>query len=283
MEKKLDLSDQSLIREKFSKLNLQLSEYSFANLYLFRDLHRYRLMTIAEEIFIRGITRDGSEFLMLTSHPKDILPKTLLEASGRADFFYPIHDSWLPFLEERLLQKSFLEEDSDYLFLAEKLATYPGRQLSKKRNLVKQLFRDHEVIGQGLSPPLLAEAKSVLDNWKEDRAQDLDHTDYEACKESLLLFSELQLHGRIIYVDNEPSGFVIGEWLTADCYVAHFAKARHDTKGLYQYLFQDLGQQFAERKGWINIEQDLGVPELHQSKQSYLPDRLLKKWRVKIE
>jgi uncharacterized protein len=48
----LHLIHQSLLQERFKSLALKLTEYSFANLYLFRRLHHYEVIQIDEEVFI---------------------------------------------------------------------------------------------------------------------------------------------------------------------------------------------------------------------------------------
>jgi hypothetical protein len=274
----LSLSHQSLVKNQFSRLSLQLSEYSFANLFLFRELHHYEVLTIKEEVFIRGLTRDKTSFIMPTSHPQDIPRAVLLEVLDQAEMLFPIPDLWLPYLKAFPLHLSFKEEDSDYIFSTTKFATYSGRHLSKKRNLVKQLLSSHNILVQDIPASNLADAEIVLETWRQEHEVELQETDYLACQEAIHLFQKLNLHGHLIYVDSIPSGFLIGEWMTRECYVVHFDKAKR-INGLYQYLFQELAQSLKETAAWINIEQDLGLPALRQAKQSYLPDLLLRKWR----
>jgi uncharacterized protein len=278
----LNLSHQSLLENKFHQLNLELSEYSFANLYLFRDLHRYQVMKRDEEIFIKGITRDGMAFIMPTSDPSK-LPSTLLQSVlSEAEFLFPIPERWLFSLEKRLSQASFKEEESDYLFSITKLAYFPGRHLSKKRNLVKQLLNTHQVKSENFSDQL-DDAQGILEDWQKEHGENLLETDYQACKEAIHDFSKLHLHGRMVYVDLHSAGFTIGEWISDRCYVVHFSKAKRAIKGLYQYLYQDLAQSIEGTCLWINLEQDLGISALRDSKHSYLPDKLLRKWRVQLQ
>jgi hypothetical protein len=277
----LNLSHQNLLEQRFRLLDLPISEYSFANLYLFRHIHEYQVLKYREEVFIKGKTRDQVSFIMLTSHPSKLSSQLLRTVVEEAEVLFPIPESWLPFFEKILLQSSFNEADSDYLYMTSKLAHFPGRYLHKKRNLVGQLLHEHDVRGEDLSSHL-NEAEQILEFWKEEYGDDFAETDYFACQEAIQLFQSLHLHGRIIYVDQRPAGFTIGEWTSKDCYTVHFSKADRKTKGLYQYAYQDLGQLIEETTAWINLEQDLGIPALRNSKHSYLPDQLLHKWRVQL-
>ncbi len=277
----LHLSHQSLLQERLRRLNVLFSNYSFANLYLFRDIHRYQVLIWEDEIFIQGLTRDHQSFIMLTQPPHPNTWDKLKQALTYDSVLFPVPENWLPAFDKILLQVSFKEADSDYLFHTNKLAHYPGRHLSKKRNLVKQLLTHHHVRSIPFSSEYLADAQLVLDQWQQTQELKLGETDYASCLEGLHLFHQLELHGRLTYVDDQPAGLMIGEWSTPECYVVHFGKAL-SIKGLYQYLYQDLGQALLNTCQWINLEEDLGLISLKDAKHSYLPDALLHKWRVQV-
>jgi hypothetical protein len=277
----LSLAHQHLLEPKFQQLNLPLSEYSFANLYLFRQLHQYQVIQLNGETFIQGLTRDKVPFIMLTS-PPSLIPSPLLErALSRAQILFPVPEDWLRLLDKWLVQASFKEEDSDYLYTTTKLAHYPGRHLSSKRNLVKQLLTHHEVRSENVVQQL-RDAQEILENWLAEHSEMNHQADYSSCLEALEHFDRLHLHGQIVYVNQKPAGFVIGEWLGKDDYAVHFSKASRSIKGLYQYLFQKLAQSLEGTYSWINLEQDLGIPSIRYSKLSYQPDLLVKKWRVQL-
>lgn len=274
----LNFSHQLILEPKLRRLNLPISEFSFANLYLFRKIHHYEVLQLYNEIFVKGITRDQVPFIMPTSRPIEIHDHTLQQVLSFSQILFPIPDSWLNSLEKRLIQASFKEEDSDYLFTLLKLATYPGRHLDGKRNQVKQLLNHHEIRKEELSQHT-RDAQQILDQWQNER-EDSTETDYFSCQEALQLLDRLHLHGFIVYANQQPAGFVIGEWSSNNYFTVHFSKAIRSIKGIYQYLFQELGESLEGTCSWINLEQDLGISAIRQSKLSYQPDILVKKWRV---
>lgn len=278
----LNISHRELLEERFKKIQPVLSEYSFANLYLFRHLHDYRVITFKKEVYIQGKTRDNVIFLMPTTSPTDASIELLKEVATQAQILFPIQESWLTTYMKFFLNVSFSEADSDYIFSINKLAHYPGRHLSKKRNLVKQLFNTHEVKTEDISEKL-DDANEILEQWRLEHNENFTQTDYASCLEALKLFIELHLHGRIIYVDQKPAGFIMGQWISTDCYTAHFSKATRTIKGIYQYLYQHLALSIEGSCSWINLEQDLGVPAIHDAKHSYLPDKLERKWRIQLK
>jgi uncharacterized protein len=277
----LNFSYQNLLGNKFQQLNLFLSEYSFAGLYLFRHLHHYEVFEIDGEVFIKGITRDNTSYIMLTSHPERISNRLLQEALAYAEVIFPIPEQWLTAFHHSLLQMSFKEEDSDYLYKTQRLATYTGRHLDGKRNQVKQLLTHYEVKTEKISQQM-DDLQQILDHWQTEHDEDFNETDYFSCQEAIHNFHRLHLDGQVTYVDQHPSGFTIGEWLSKDCYIVHFSKALHSIRGLYQYLIQHLAQSVEGSCSWMNLEQDLGIEALRYSKLSYHPELLIKKWRIQL-
>lgn len=278
----LSLKHQAILEDKFKKLHIDISEYTFANLYLFRDIHEYAVH-LGPEIFIRGKMRDGSSYIMPSSSPENWMPGSIEEFVKQKACLFPIPQEWLKYFEKHMAQTSFSEADSDYLFLVEKIAHYPGRQLSKKRNLVKQFMEHHKVIYKPFTSQDCHAALHILDLWQKESGQAIEDTDYRAFLEAIKNFEKLHLHGCQFDVDGEPGGLMIGEWLNPGCYVLHFNKARKDILGLYQFMYQHLALALEGKCRYINLEQDLGMPSIRQAKHSYQPDRLVHKYRVYLQ
>jgi hypothetical protein len=276
----LDLTHQIFLKNKFQLIQSQLSEYSFANLYLFRKLHQYKLI-FAQNIYITGIDREGRSFLMLTDPPNESHLEELYTLLQPDTYLFPIQEEWLPLFPLHAFKFSCHSADTDYLFSVEKLAFYPGRHLSKKRNLVQQLLRQHDIESLKLDSVHKKDALKILNDWQIEHGQ--VETDYFSCQEAIELLEKLELEGILLYVDGIPAGFVIGEYLTSKCFVIHFAKANANIHGLYQYLYQYQSKLLLNVMDWINLEQDLGIPSLRQAKHSYLPDRMLHKYRINIK
>lgn len=278
----LSLDHQSLLEQKFKDLEINISEYSFANLFLFRKIHDYSIVPFAEEIFVKGKTREGLVYWMPTTDPKRWSHQFMKELAGLQVCLYPLPEEWLIYFEAWLDEYSFSEAESDYLFSCSKFASYAGRRLSKKRNLVTQLLARHTVLFRSLSRMDSEDVRKILEHWQRAEKEGKDQTDYYSMMEAFELREILGLQGREYFVDDLPAGLIIGEWLNSRCFVVHFAKARKDFHGLYQWMYQDLAKSIADQAEYINLEQDLGIPQLRQSKHSYQPDRLIHKYLVKL-
>lgn len=279
---KLDFQHKEQLVENFSKIKVSLSEYSFANVYLFRKNHQYEVINDGQ-IFLKGHTYDGQTFLMPTVDIQQLDFDHLKELMKTVNFLFPIPEAWLPYFSENEFTFSYNEADTDYVYTVEKMATFKGRKLSKKRNLLKQFLSRYQPDTYCLNFAKIKDAVHILEQWQEDVSSPPEDTDYHACLESLNKLEALDLFGIIYYVDSEPAGFIISEDLTDEMLALHFAKGKRKFKGLYQYMYNTFANVLSDKYTQLNFEQDLGKLALKIAKSSYIPDALLKKYRVMLK
>lgn len=276
-EEKISLDHQAFLEPRLRALGSDFIDYSFTNLYIFRDVHDFRLVQ-KKQLYIRGKSRDGVSYLM------PLVPASEIDwQEVKGELLFPLSEQAVATFDSSQFEWRHADLDDDYLYRTEKLAHLPGRKLSSRRNLVHQ-FLDHYPTHEthSLMQERAGDALQVLEEWQSHPPHgDPRFTDYEACKEALGLIDRLRLAGCITYVDKKPVGFLLGEELNAKTYVYHVAKALTQFKGIYQYLFEHCAQSIEGQYEWINLGQDIGSPDIRQSKRSYQPDRLLVKFRVK--
>jgi hypothetical protein len=279
---KLDLRHKDILAPRLRQANAGLSEYTFANLYLFRQNHDYEIIT-DRDIFIKGKSYDGHLYLMPTVDVRSLEREYLKEFMKAADFLFPIPEAWLPFFGHDEFKVEFKEGDQDYVYTVEKMRTYKGRNLHKKRNLLKQFLNLYPHDALPLTTERLDQARFILKDWQAKTATNTADTDFAPCLEALDRYDELVLCGGIYYADNEPAGFVLGEEVNNETFVLHFAKARIKFKGVYQYMFNNFAKILPPQYKFLNLEQDLDKENLRVFKSSYVPDLLLRKARIKLK
>lgn len=257
-----------------------LSEYSFANLYLFRDIHDHQVLTEDGFIAVTGKTYDGHFYVMPTADIRTAGLEQLQAVLPEYDFLFPVPEEWLGAFEAGELTIKFLEGDSDYIYTIDKLSTYQGQKLHSKKNLLNQFLSLYSPRALPLTRERMKDALEVLETWQQDVGEDKSATDYFPCREAFELYDELVLCGGIYYVDNEPAGFIIGEELNGRMFALHFAKGKRKFKGMYQYMYNHFAKIMPKQYEFFNFEQDLGKLALKIAKSSYQPDRMLRKYRV---
>lgn len=281
-EVKLGLEHRDILYGRLRRIGNGLSEYSFANLYLFRNLHGYRVLTEGEETWIRGRDRRGSTYLMPTRDIREMDAVFLEEMIRRFGPLFPVPEEWTEHLEGEVFALTWHQDDSDYIHNIEKLSSYQGKKMQKKRNLKKQFLNQYNYEALPLTEERLDDARKILAAWQEEVALPPEETDFRAAGEAIDLYDNLILCGGIYYVEEEPAGYIIGEEVAGDMFVLHFAKGLRRVKGIYQFMYSNFARIMPDHYVSFNFEQDLGSPALRQAKESYRPDAMLKKYYVSL-
>ncbi|THJ33258.1 DUF2156 domain-containing protein [Lampropedia aestuarii] len=256
-----------------------LAEYTFANLWLFRREHAYRYRAGAWPV-VSGLTYDGQRHAMPLFRLSQAPPGVIDALLDEHQCLYPLPAQLVQQLDANKYHWRAQRDDSDYLYPADQFRYYRGSVLGKKRNLVRQLLRQHAVEAVPYSAHWAGQAQAVLAGWMQDKGKAAGAADEQPCLEALQQAQALGLWGYGYCIEGEPVGFVLAESLAAGVYAVRFAKSRSRYKGLAQYMFQHLCLHGPADLAWLNFEQDLGLANFRQTKQSYQPCALLDKWRL---
>lgn len=278
----LSLDHRPLLQERLRSIEVPVSEFSFPNLYLFREAHDYRVIAEDGDVWIRGRSYDGHEYVMPTADVRRIDPERLAGIAGSADYLFPIPEGWLPAFPRKRFHWTCHGAESDYLYETERIATFAGKKLHKKKNLLNFFLKHYVHQALPLTRERAPDALSVLDAWQTESGEGSGSTDYAPAREAIEMMDELLLCGGIWYAEGQPSGYILGEEITDDTYALHFAKGLTRYKGIYQYIFSSFAAVLPSRYEHLNMEQDLGKEALRHSKESYYPERKLAKWRVAV-
>lgn len=267
-----------VLHPMFKALAEGISEFTFANIYLFREAHNYRISQLEDGLFV--ITgQDGTEpFFMLPFGPPG---KSIL--SDLFDRYRLAKAASEPQAEKLAAMGYRVSEDRDnfdYLYSRADLVNLTGRKFHKKKNLLNMFIRKNECQARPLLEEYREDAMQILDGWNRQHS---GVSDFAAAKEALEKMWPLQLCGGIFYIEGQPAAYCLGEELALGSgFVIHFEKAvlAEEFKGLYQFINQAFASVLPEKYETVNREQDLGDPGLRQAKESYHPVGFVKKYRA---
>lgn len=272
----LSLDLRLMLHPLLQKLPDGISEFTFANLYLFREDHQYRVTKLpADLLIITGKDQDNSFFMSPFGLPdKDTLDNLLHEFNSMKC----VSESQAIELIRLGFDVSEDRDNFDYLYQRRDLAELTGRKFSKKRNLIKAFINNFSYEGRPLLEDHKKDALHILDQWRDSR----DSTgDYNAAREGLEKMEELQLCGGIYYSEGRPIAYSLGEELMlGSSFAIHFEKAVDGYKGLWQFVNQSFASILPDTYTYINREQDLGSDGLRLAKLSYKPIEFIKKYQA---
>ncbi|MCM1149627.1 MAG: phosphatidylglycerol lysyltransferase domain-containing protein [Butyricicoccus sp.] len=192
---------------------------------------------------------------------------------------------------ERLFPGKFeFSEDrefADYIYSAEKLDTLSGKKLHAKRNYVNRFCAEREWSFRELEQGDFPACLELLRHWREGEQDEDIIGEHEAIMRCFEHYSELELAGGALFVGGELIAFAVGERISADTADVHFEKAVAEIDGAYAMINRELARLMRARwpeLKYINREDDMGLENLRQSKLSYHPEYLLRKftatWRA---
>jgi len=267
-----------VLHPKFQALAEGISEFTFANIYLFRQTHNYRISELENELFVITGRDDENPFFML--------PFGLPDENIIGELFDNYHTMkaattrQAEILETMGYSVSEDRDNFDYLYSLEDLVNLTGRKFHKKKNMFNIFIRNNECQAKPLLEEYRDDAIQILEQWND---QHDGPNDVPAAKEALEKMWPLQLCGGIFYIEGQPAAYCLGEELAlGESFVIHFEKAvlGEDLKGIYQYINQAFASILPEKYKTVNREQDLGDPGLRHSKMSYRPVDFVKKYKV---
>ena len=294
--KEISLRDKTLFDKYLKKCNLQASENTFTNFFIWRRFYKFQY----EEKF---------GFLLLISKPEKSEPAALYplgisddESFEKSIFYlkdYFRSQGWILMfkkVEERYLEKFkrfvrsdedivFDRDNCDYIYLSEDLIHLRGRRFDGKRNHINRFRRDYEYEYVDIDNTLIDECKRIMDEWCAERFCD-QHKDLYceniANKELLSNFAALGCKGALIKVNGAFKGFTVGEKLNEDTAVIHIEKGNSKVNGIYSFINQQFSEHEWSGETYINREQDLGMEGMRKAKLSYHPCKLLNKYTIII-
>ncbi|MEK6760054.1 MAG: phosphatidylglycerol lysyltransferase domain-containing protein [Deltaproteobacteria bacterium] len=259
-----------------SALAPEISEFTFANIYLFRQAHGYRVSRLPDSSIIISGREGGRSFFMCPSG----LPEPGVFSGLLKDFDFARCVSEKDALT--LASKGFLVEEDranfDYIYKRRELSEFSGRRYHAKKNLVNYFAASYKYEGRPLRAEYIPDAVAVLEKWSEENGAGKD---YLEAKEALLNCERLSLCGGIYYVEDIPEAYILGEELNPATFVIHFEKGIGGYKGLLQFVNKSFAGLLPQKYEFINREQDLGDPGLRASKEGYRPCAFVKKFKVR--
>lgn len=279
----LSLQEQPQYKEFLARTPQIASDYSFGNLWAWREIYGLQWACDGELVWIRQTQPhhvywapvgpwqqvDWSErlgglarkTLSLTRIPEDLaaiwqtVPGVHLE---------PDPDHW------------------DYIYSVPELTQLKGNKFHKKKNLLRQFHRNYQAEYVPLDLSRIEQALTLQTEWclwrdcEDSATLEMEN---QAILDTLRDWQRLEdVFGGGLIVDGNMAAYTIAEPLDGETLVIHFEKACPTFKGIYQAINQIFLEREASGYSFVNREQDLGDPGLRQAKKSYNPVSYLKKY-----
>lgn len=282
------------IRKALKNNHKRNCEMSPANTVLWARHYRTEIGFWNQQIIYRSLWM-GEDYsyscnLQDSPNPKELFKQvvSLAKAEGQALRMHCMSSEEFAMIEEwypGMYQMSTRRQDSDYIYLREKLATLSGKKLHGKRNHINRFEENYpDWTYEPINDENEAECARMAMQWCfENCADEHDNWEHDKIDESKLVVyairhrDELGMKGGALRAGGRIVAITLGEQLTPDTFVVHFEKAYYDVQGAYPMINREFVRNELEQYIYVNREEDLGEEGLRKAKLSYRPEQLLEK------
>jgi hypothetical protein len=282
----ISLEQKGIYDKYLKRYPTEISEQSFTNLFMWRKSRPIKAIEAGDSLVTYEERDDGAIMFGQSIGPLPLRKAidTIRAVSGKdvalCDRIYE------GTVSPEVLKDYEVEEDRDYFdytYSREGLSDLEGRRYSKKRNLIKQCLTENRCDYEEIDGGNIADVSAMMDRWCDYKACHEDKglcNEFRATREILKNYGKLDVIGAVIRIDGRIEAFTVGEALNEKTAVIHLEKAMPEYKGLYQLINQWFCQNHLGSFEFVNREQDVGLPGLRQAKESYYPERMIRKFKV---
>jgi len=291
--KPIELADRGLIESYTCGAGIRNCDLAFANMFCWRDVYEPRQAVIDGFLVIKfridGTDRIGymqplgdGDFSTLVPVLRDdarqhgqrlrIIGLTdegaeMLRGCGYGDF---------AFQSRRALE--------DYIYRADDLRSLSGRRYQPKRNHINRFIQLYDYRYEELAPHLFEECMRLEAVWRREHAGAGEglNAEQRAMQQAFENFEALGLRGGCIRVGERLVAFTYGSAIDPSTFCIHIEKADTEYEGAFAMINRLFAENLPRQYEWINREEDLGIPGLRQSKLSYHPAAMQRKYTAQL-
>jgi hypothetical protein len=294
------LEDKKLFDKYVAEENVLLSDYSFANNFIWKGSLKLLWKLINGNFCLFGISSRGM-CMLLPPLGKNNIPDTLEECfsvmqemNGQRGFESCIHyvyEDFLPLFDNNPYR--ILEGYPDYIYKITDLIKLAGRKYEKKRNEINSFRKSHQFSFEKFHTKHIAAAVLMVDRWKDERIRDINLSDRresyyqsglineaEATKCAIIFSEELGLHGAQVIINDRIEGITLGEHISSSTASVLIEKTNNTFCGMAQFIYQQFCASTFPDVEYINAGEDWGIEGLRRAKMSYHPCVLAKKFLI---
>ncbi len=301
MWKPVTLDDKDVIDLYLKDKNLEISELTFTNLYLWNQGQSFSYRVIDDFLVVKSLDINDNCMIFLpvgktaeqNESPEKLrkVIEKLIEECEDENFFFirSLTDKMKSRLEVAFpedFEFTPTPEYSDYVYDVEKLINLSGRKFHSKKNQFnkfKKLYKFEYI------PLTVENAQILIDSQCQwfNHNNVLVYADLEIERKGIIQvinnIEHLDVDGAYITIDNKIAAFTLAEQLSDDTVVIHIEKAVDDFPGAYQAINKLYLENRWSDMTYVNRECDLGIEGLRKAKESYRPVFMVDKYKAVLK
>lgn len=176
------------------------------------------------------------------------------------------------------------EDEDDYVYEIERLTNFDGPENYNRRMNHNKFLRRHELRIEFVREDVWADCERVMDGWCGDR-------NCESCgfrcprttaTRAMHHLDKIHATGSLMYMDGEPEAMVILGMMGREMADLLTIFSIHRYPGLTYSLLDETCRLCLPGVKYLNLEEDLGIPNLRKFKSSLHPVMKIKKYQAHV-
>ncbi|KIM12290.1 MAG: ribonuclease HII [Sulfurovum sp. FS08-3] len=312
--KHFDLRAKPIMNHYLNIVNVDISDYTFAGNYIWLSSST-GFYAIVNDTFCLFVLNSGVLTMLLPPLGKSqntyaamLECFEIMNAHNTSKNYSKIEyvhenmlEGFVDYLEEGTLiydmLKDFLIEKKlvDYIYSVNDLIELKGDGYKSKRNEINKFIKVYpnhrlEVIDIEKHHTGIL---NLFNKWVKDRTTYMPKEEVEifldgiyferfAIKRLLNNYTQLDIVGMVLYIDDELKGFTVGERINETTSSVLIEKTDFEVLGCAQFIFREFTKhlQMLYNSSYINVGDDMGFENLKKVKMSYRPYRLIPKYTI---
>jgi len=281
----LELKDKAGFDAAFKARPPENSEYTFTNLYSWRNAHNFRIARLDGFIILAAGLAGHNEYYLPIGDGDALKVIKKILSDTRSRFMRIPEAAKALFDRDHSIHAVYDRDNSDYLFSAQDLIKLEGRKYDGKRNLIKNFKSKFRYEYIPVSENTVPEILRFQDVWCVEKGCGQSKSlqdESSAVKAMLAHLGDFSLNAGALRVNGRICAVCIAESLNPQTLVIHVLKGAHGMTGIYQTMFNEFLSREAAGFSFVNMEQDLGIEGLRRSKDSYHPIAMVRKFSLSL-
>lgn len=284
------ISHKPVFDQLFSCCSTRLSDYTFANTFIWREaIHlRWRLIRDCLCVFANG---DGGLTLLFwpvgPGNPLAALDEAVAICDAYNAHNHLEHHTRIEYVSADTLSSlpagAFSVEpmSGDYVYSTAAMIDLTGPELASKRQAKHRFARRYDAHTEPyLVDKHCEQCLDMLVRWHDQASESHEAggaiaikraREVHASQQALRFAPQLGLTGMVLYADGAMVGFTLGEMLDSHTCGIVIEKADRQYAGCAQFIFSEFCRQFWSHTTLCNVGDDWEIPSLAWTKQSYRP------------
>ena len=281
----LVLEDKKVFDAAFAAFPPENSEYTFTNLFSWRIQHGFCVSRVGGMLILAAEKHGQKEYYppIGAGDARAVIRRILADTKSR---FVRIPENMLSAVARDPDIKAVEDRDNaDYVFFTKDLIELKGRRYDAKRNFIKHFKSAYRFDYVPVTEAEIGEVLRFQNVWCVEKGCGQSKSlqdEAEAVRTMLAHLRLFSLKAGALAVDGAICAVCIAEALNHETLVIHALKGAKGMNGIYPTLFNEFLRREAAAYRYINMEQDLGVPGLRASKESYQPVRMTRKFTLSL-